>query len=127
MATQEQNGSISTSLEDATKFIAAFSDIPSYQRLFYADRQNVIFPRSRTTTPPNYPKGLYSVDAVVKVGFIVAENGSVEAARVLHASDSRFNEAAIESVKQWTFYSGYRNGKVDKFAMIIDVSFGGRR
>jgi TonB family protein len=54
---------------------------------------------------PNYPPLLRMghVNAKVTVCFVVGIDGKVEAARVMESSDTRFNDSALEAIRQFTF------------------------
>jgi TonB family protein len=62
-------------------------------------------PRLIAAVKPHPPAGPWSGtgDQTVKISFVIGEKGNVEAARVLDSSDPRFNESALEGVRQWRF------------------------
>jgi protein TonB len=54
---------------------------------------------------PVYPEGLRSVsiEGEVKVYFVVAADGSVNAAEIYEASHTEFAESALRTVSSWRF------------------------
>jgi TonB family protein len=118
--------------EDEKKRLAGlFSDNPEYVALALHDdvEDSVTIPRLRTSVPPKYPFGLWVTDtkALVKVAFIISAAGLVEDARIYEASDARFSDAAIDSVRAWTFHPGTRNNVAAKFLFVVPVQFVGKK
>lgn len=87
------------------------------------------FPRLVSSVPPRYPTLplLAKVRAKVVMSFVVDEKGKVEAARVLESSDSRFDQAALESVLKWKFLPALNGGTPKKCFITTPIEFAGMR
>ena len=129
IARNEQESAPKFSDEEKARLSHLFANRPDYAALESRDDKSARLPRLKSSVPPKYPLGLWATDtkALIKVAFIVSENGSVEDARVYEASDARFSEHAIEAVRAWTFYPGVREGMPAKFLFIVPVQFDGRK
>jgi TonB family protein len=104
-----------------------FSDRPDFLAALARDDSKDGLPRVRSMVPPDYPlaTAMASVRATVKVAFAVDEVGRVQEPRLLESPDSRFNRAAIEAVKKWTFFPGTVAGKPAVFIMVVPIQFDG--
>jgi TonB family protein len=51
------------------------------------------------------------------------ENGTIEAVKVVHSSDSRLEPTAIDTVRQWVFTPAMRDGKPVAVQMNVETSF----
>jgi TonB family protein len=82
-------------------------------------------PMVKTWVPPVYPADLKAegVTGNVTVHFIVDEKGAVSAVRAAKSSDPRFEAAAVESVKQWTFDPGVNEGVHAAMGMGVRLNF----
>jgi TonB family protein len=69
--------------------------------------------------PANAPADVKQGTATVRL--IVDDKGAITSAKIMHASDPVFGEAALAAVKQWTFSPGVEDGKYA--TMSIDVPF----
>jgi TonB family protein len=75
--------------------------------------------------PPVYPENLKkeNVTGQVTVQFIVDDKGAISAVKAEKSSDARFENAAVESVKQWTFAPGVSNGAPTAMGMKVTLHF----
>lgn len=80
-----------------------WADRPVYAGL--PDARPVKRMRLVTAVSPKYPLLLQvaKVAGTVRVSFVVGRDGRVEDARVLESSDARFNQAALDAIRQFTF------------------------
>jgi TonB family protein len=115
--------------DERARLAELFSDRPQYVALALRNDSNDKLPRLRTSLPPKYPFGLMFTDtkALVRVALVISESGAVEAARIYESTDPRFSDEALDVARDWTFYSGTREGAASKFVMIMPVEFGGRQ
>lgn len=63
------------------------------------------------------------VPATVHVIFIVDQEGRVENPMVQKSTNSNFNKAALNAIKQWKFEPGQRNGEPVRFRMRVPITF----
>lgn len=87
------------------RLIALWADVPAYH-----DRLTSTAPGPRKpaqlisafspASPFPLPDG---TEIKVNVALVISDTGKVEAARILDSTDARFNQAAIDGVKQWLF------------------------
>lgn len=63
--------------------------------------------------PPTYPPAMrrFGLGAEVTVDFIVDTDGSVKNAYVAQSNNPRFDDAAVEAVRQWKFEPGTKGGR----------------
>jgi TonB family protein len=101
-----------------------WQDQPQYALLLDADPVKRV--RMITAVAPRYPAllRLGHVNANVLVSFVVGTDGLVEAARILESSDSRFNDSALEAVRQFTFIPA--QGTDGPVRYIAQIPFGFR-
>lgn len=126
----ERSGTPQTSKEEDDRLARLFADRPEYATLTgREDAATRVIPRLRTSVPPTYPLGAYvtNAKALVKVAFVISEDGHVEEARIYEASDDRFSAPALEAVRAWTFHPGQVEGRPAKFLFVVPVQFDGRR
>jgi len=78
-------------------------------------------PIALSWVPPVYPPeaAARKLEGRVKVRFIVDETGAVTKARALQSSDKVFEDAAVQSVRQWRFEPAIDEGR--KVARCMDV------
>ena len=82
-------------------------------------------PVVRTQKQPHYPAALKKagVNGEVVVGFVVNEQGDVGDVKVVRSSDQRFDRAATDAVRQWTFSPGMKNGKPVNVRISVPIVF----
>ncbi len=63
--------------------------------------------------PPVYPPAMrrFGLGGQVVVDFVVDKDGTVKNPTVTRSDNPEFDAAAVESVRQWTFHAGTRDGK----------------
>lgn len=78
-----------------------------------------------TYVPPEYPAELRQekLEGRVSVRFVVDEAGQLSGARVLQSTDERFEAAALEAVKRWTFSAALEDGKAVARCLDVPVVF----
>jgi protein TonB len=83
-------------------------------------RPRVIFQRK-----PTYPPALRRSkrQGTVTILFKVDTSGRVVDPSIAKSTDSAFDEAALEAVRQWRFEPGTRNGQPVQFRMKIPITF----
>lgn len=59
----------------------------------------------------------------VYVIFVVNKKGRVENPKIQDSSDTTFNQAALNAVKQWKFEPGRRGGEPVRFRMKVPITF----
>jgi len=59
----------------------------------------------------------------VVVVLAINERGSVDDAKVVHSSDRRFEQSAIDAIKQWEFAPATKDGKPVALQMNVEMSF----
>jgi TonB family protein len=106
-----------------------FSDRPDYLAALARDDADARLPRVRSIVPPDYPvlPALAGIRAMVKVAFAVDEEGRVHDPRIFESPDARFDRAALEAVKKWTFFRGEISGKPAVFIMVVPIQFVGMK
>lgn len=97
------------------------------------ENENTVFDITALDVPPtpilqiqpNFPAALkrQHASATLHIKFIVDENGIVKKAFVLESTDSRFNEAALKSIRQWKFIPGIKDGKKVKTQVVQALNF----
>ncbi len=82
-------------------------------------------PRAKYERQPAYPyeAKASSMGGQVVVAFTVDERGRVVDPRVVSSTQSVFEEATLQAVRQWRFEPGRRNGVVVRFRMVLPVEF----
>jgi TonB family protein len=124
--TRAESVAVPTTSEDERERLAIlFADRPDIAALLTRDCDATRFPRMRISVPPRYPLRSYLAKsrALVKVAFVITEDGSVDEARIFEASDSRFIEPTLAAVRAWKFYPGTCEGKPAKFLWMVPVRF----
>jgi protein TonB len=83
-------------------------------------RPRVIFQRT-----PTYPAELRRSrrQGTVYVVFIVDTRGRVVNPKIEKATDTAFEQPALEAVRQWRFEPGTRNGEKVQFKMRVPITF----
>lgn len=123
----EASESPTTTAGDREKLAFLFADRPDYVALVTRDPNDTQLPQLRVMVPPKYPLSsiLGKGKALVKVAFVISEDGSVEEVRIFESSDDRYSEPALDAVRAWKFYPGTRAGTPSKFIWIAPVRFAG--
>lgn len=82
-------------------------------------------PAVKEDVPPVYPKELKAarINGMVVIQFVLDEQGNVESAFVEKSTDARFEEAALEALKQWKFYNAVKDGKAVKVRVRAPLVF----
>lgn len=82
-------------------------------------------PRPLFQRAPTYPQQLQRsrISGTVKVIFTVDEQGNVVNPRIASSTNSGFNQAALEAVKQWKYEPGTRQGKKVRFKVRQPFTF----
>lgn len=88
-----------------------------------ADPQEM--PRVKKKVDPLYPNifKLAGVEGQVEIRAYVSEEGKVEDAVSISATNENFIPAAIKAVKQWEFYPATKDGKPIKAEVVIPFVF----
>jgi TonB family protein len=104
-----------------------FNDRPDFLAALARDDAQAQLPRVRSMVPPDYPviPALAGVRAIVKVAFAVDESGRVQEPRIFESPDARFDRAALDAVRQWSFLPGRVTGKPAIFVMVVPIQFDG--
>ncbi len=84
-----------------------------------------VMPETVKKVMPNYPGAALKnkVQGKVFLNVLIDVKGRVEEAEVSKTDDPIFNEAAITSVKRWTFKPALKNGKPVATWVTIPVQF----
>jgi TonB family protein len=78
----------------------------------------------RSWVPPESPPGIADKEPhVVRVRFIVDDDGKVRSARPLDGDSPPFSDLAVAAVKQWVFAPALENGKAIASCYDVSVSF----
>lgn len=111
------------------RLLRLWVDRPECIQILTRDHAPETLPRLISSIPPSYPTVpfLANVKARVVVTFVVSDSGKVEEARVYESSDSRFDESALDAVRQWRFLPAIMSGRPTKEIITIPMEFGGRR
>ncbi len=82
-------------------------------------------PRLLNVVPPKYPDlaGKEHPTGAVVVSFVVDSGGHVREPRVLNSTNKLFDAPALESVQQWKFEPGIRDGKPVDMKMQVPIEF----
>jgi protein TonB len=82
-------------------------------------------PRVIFQTPPLYPAKLRQrgIEGTVYIVFLVDRTGRVVGPKVERSTDPRFDQPALNAVKQWKFEPGMRNGQEVQFKMRVPITF----
>ncbi len=82
-------------------------------------------PLVNTWVPPVYPEELKTenITGKVTVHFVVDDKGAISSVRAEKSSDARFENAAVDSVKQWTFTPGVSHGVTTAMGMKVTLHF----
>lgn len=82
-------------------------------------------PKPVKRSPPVYPFTMrrYGIGGEVIVDFVVDLDGSVRNPTVHSSKNPAFDEAALDSVRAWTFEPGTRNGHPVRTAMRVPIVF----
>lgn len=91
----------------------------------YAAVEPQVQPEPTKRVNPEYPRELLSagVQGSVFVRATISEQGKVENAVVIKSTDKRFDEAALEAVKQWEFKPATLDGKPIRTEVTIPMKF----
>ena len=78
---------------------------------------------------PVYPPAMKRLKkrAKVNVEFVISEVGEVVEWKVVKSTNERFNDSAIEAVKQWKFKPGIKDGKRVKARVGMPLTYRLRR
>jgi len=110
------------------KILELWSDTPAYAALF-KDPAHAKKPAKIQSTvapvPPLVAATPGKANATVTVSFIVDEAGGVEAARVLESEDPRYNQSAIDAVRQWRFFPAEGAKGFVKSYFVVPIVFQG--
>ena len=84
-------------------------------------------PRAIYQAPPSYPQELRKrgVQGTVQIVFLVDTDGKVVSPKVERSTNPAFEKPALDSVRQWRFEAGTRNGEKVRFKMRVPISFSG--
>jgi TonB family protein len=85
------------------RLVRLWADKPEYVALLGKKHRRE--PRLLSAAVPKYPLvlAIARVEATVVVSFVIGPDGSVEAARVIESSDSRFDASALEAMFKTSF------------------------
>lgn len=85
----------------------------------------IVRPRIVAQVAPHYPVELRRLNraGMAMVAVTVRADGEAMNPRVLHASDPRFGQAALEAVAQWQFAPGTIDGEPVAMDVRIPVNF----
>ena len=75
--------------------------------------------------PVTYPPALEraGIEGTVKVRILVDEKGRVEKAEVVGTVRRELREAALDTVKKWSFHPGTRAGVPGRMDLVVPVTF----
>lgn len=110
------------------KMFRLWSDVPDYVLQLQPKRNSIRKPAQLVSSVvPVYPPVLLPSDgeASVLVSFVVDENGAVEAARTLETTDARFNQAALDAIRQWRFAPAQSADGPTKMFLSVPLVFQG--
>ena len=125
---EQEKGAASPSPSDyAETLLRLWANVPEYVQLLKNERFLKRGPRLLSSTAPKYPTLalLTGIRAKVVVSFIISPTGSVEAARILESSDSRFDQAALDSIMTWKFLPAESEDGPTRFAVTAPLEFAG--
>lgn len=79
----------------------------------------------KEVVPPVFPSSIEdaSLPVTVKLGCVVDARGKVSEIYVVESTDSRFNDAAIEALREWIFQPAESNGRKVPIGVFIPVVF----
>jgi TonB family protein len=82
-------------------------------------------PVGKLQVPPVYPKELKvaGVQGTVVIGLVLDKQGKVGDLMVVSSSDHRFEQVAMDAVRQWKFSPGLKGGKPVNVRMSIPIVF----
>jgi len=82
-------------------------------------------PRAVSAPDPEYSEAARkaNLNGSVVVVLAINEKGNVDDAKVVYSSDRRFEQKAIDAVKQWEFAPATRDGKPVAVQMNVEMSF----
>lgn len=83
-------------------------------------------PEPVSQDPVKLSRELQHESGTVKVGFLVNEKGEVLAPRVADSTNERLNEHALESVKNWKFKPGEKDGQPVVTRLVAPVKYDGK-
>lgn len=89
------------------------------------DGSTVSYPKVTSQASPAYPYALLSagITGEASIDFIVAADGTVTNAMILHTTDIQFGQASLTAVRQWRFTPGTVNGAPEAFLMEVPIIF----
>ncbi len=127
MAEQEKGELTPPPSDYAETLQRLWADVPEYLALFKENRPLKAAPRLLSSTAPKYPTValLTGIRGKVVISFIISPTGSVEAARVLESSDSRFDQAALEAIMTWKFLPAEGKDGPTRSAVTAPLEFAG--
>lgn len=105
---------------------ALWADVPAYVAALDDPRKIKDWPKLTARSQPSMPPVHLEPghDVTVLVGYVIGEDGGVEAARVARSDDERFNDAALAAVKTWRFTPPrYADGPAKAFGE-VPIVFG---
>ncbi|MBP9912715.1 MAG: energy transducer TonB [Opitutaceae bacterium] len=106
------------------KISQLWADTPEYVALLHDGKHSKVAPRLLASVapamPPDTPPGQ---TATVLVSLVIAENGRVEAARVVESSDAKFDQGALDAVLQWKFKPAEGEGGPVKSFSVVPIQF----
>lgn len=83
----------------------------------------------RKQVTPTYPSGLLrdKLPTVrVQIEAVVTADGALGDMRIIQSSDSRFEQAAVDAVRQWTFEPATLEGKAVASRVVVELGFNAR-
>jgi TonB family protein len=82
-------------------------------------------PRILRQVPPAYPQADFVIkrEGTVEVGALVDGTGRVASAWILRGASAEMNEAALASVREWTFLPARRHGRPVPVTVRASVTF----
>jgi periplasmic protein TonB len=91
----------------------------------YAVEQLDVMPRVLRRVAPRYPANARraGLEGEVTLGFDVSPTGQVENIAVVQSNDPRFEEAAMEAMRQWRLSPGLREGEPVRVRMMQTIKF----
>jgi len=98
-------------------------EIDSYEDIIEMDLTRA--PRPLSQPKPVYPPDLKKVgqEGEVYLRFVVHANGTTSHYEVLSSSHPEFSEAAIRSVRKWTFQPAEKDGRIVTTRVQLKIPF----
>ena len=77
---------------------------------------------------PEYPKGVLreKLNGWVQLEAVITPEGVIGEIRIIQTSDSRFDQASLDAVRQWTLQAATKDGKPTASRVIFEIEFHAR-